>query len=184
MADVTPETVTSMLRSTGAPTRRHSLPHPGADIMHNLPDIVDFCRVYLASIPSPSPDADPTNGATTRWAASDQQTGSGGGGVTKARLPAVCLRQVKQPVFSVHGANRSAPIRCLIWLFFGKHAGLNAASYAQSADFILCLPTRRRHHASSLTRCATAAARKTSTTCTEMKEVMYADVGIFRTKPA
>ncbi len=85
---------------------------------------------------------------------------------------------------SVHGANRLGTNSLLDLIVFGKHAGLNAAEYANGASFQPLARGRRRFYPrSSWTICSIAKAKKKRRISrSEMKSVMFDDVGVFRTE--
>ena len=181
--DVRPETVNKYAAIDGR-TNPDGTPYnlTGADILHKLPDIVDFCRVYLGVDPVTQPmPIQPT----AHYAM---------GGIPTNKLGQVVVDD-KGTVFpglfaageaacvSVHGANRLGTNSLLDLVVFGKHAGLSAAGYAQNANFV-DLPD----DPSSFARQQFDALRNGDgkenafDIATEMKKVMYDDVGIFRSE--
>jgi succinate dehydrogenase / fumarate reductase flavoprotein subunit len=83
---------------------------------------------------------------------------------------------------SVHGANRLGTNSLLDLVVFGKHAGLRAAEYAKQADY-----EKLPDNAEAASRSQFDALRNGSGKAnafdisTEMKKVMFNDVGIYRT---
>jgi succinate dehydrogenase / fumarate reductase flavoprotein subunit len=82
---------------------------------------------------------------------------------------------------SVHGANRLGTNSLLDLVVFGKHAGLKAAEYARQTDY-----TRLPGDPEAASRAQFESLRKGSgkenafTISTELKKVMFEDVGIYR----
>jgi succinate dehydrogenase / fumarate reductase flavoprotein subunit len=106
----------------------------GEQILAKLPDIVDFCRVYLGVDPVTEPmPVQPTAHYTM-------------GGIPTNKLGQVVIDSDNTPMpgfyaagevacVSVHGANRLGTNSLLDLITFGKHAGLHAASFAKGANF-------------------------------------------------
>ena len=104
------------------------------EIISKLPDIADFCRVYLGVDPVIQPmPVQPTAHYTM-------------GGIPTNKYGEVVLDadNTVMPGFyaagevacvSVHGANRLGTNSLLDLITFGKHAGLRAAEFAHSAAF-------------------------------------------------
>ncbi len=151
------------------------------EILSKLPDIVDFCRVYLGVDPVTDPmPVQPTAHYTM-------------GGVPTNKYGQVVIDSFNtvMPGFyaagevacvSVHGANRLGTNSLLDLIVFGKHAGLNAAEFAKGADFqplpadaadfsIAQLDALRHGNGSE----------KVADISKEMKAIMFDGVGIFRT---
>jgi len=152
------------------------------EINAKLPDIADFCRVYLGVDPVTQPmPVQPTAHYTM-------------GGIPTNKYGEVVLdaENTVMPGFyaagevacvSVHGANRLGTNSLLDLITFGKHAGLRAAEYAQSAAF-QSLPAdpaefSRQHFERLL---ASQGQERLSDIAREMKRVMFDHVGIFRTE--
>ena len=152
----------------------------GEQVLAKLPDIIDFCRVYLGVDPITQmmpiqPTAHYTMGGipTNKYGeviVDDKGTAFPG---LYAAGECACV--------SVHGANRLGTNSLLDLVVFGKHAGLRAAEYAKQADF------------EKLPEDAEAAARSAFETLrngsgkenafdisNELKKVMFEDVGIYR----
>jgi succinate dehydrogenase / fumarate reductase flavoprotein subunit len=181
--DVRPETVNRYAASDG---RRNPDGSPytvsGEQILAKLPDIVDFCRVYLGVDPVTQPmPIQPT----AHYAM---------GGIPTDKYGQV-LRDEKNTVapglyaagecacVSVHGANRLGTNSLLDLVVFGKHAGLKAAEFARGAGF-QTLPADPSDGArAQLDRFVRASGKENAfDIAQEMKRVMFEDMGVFRTK--
>ncbi|MBI5822825.1 MAG: FAD-binding protein [Chloroflexi bacterium] len=179
--DIRPETVNRFAAQDGRTNPDGSPYNLTADaVLKKIPDIVDFCRVYLGVDPVTQlmpiqPTAHYTMGGipTNKYGeviVDDKDTTVPG---LFAAGECACV--------SVHGANRLGTNSLLDIVVFGKHAGLKAAEYAKSAGFET-LPGDAESGAKSTLE----ALRKGSGTenafdiSNEMKQVMFADVGIYR----
>jgi succinate dehydrogenase / fumarate reductase flavoprotein subunit len=154
----------------------------GEQVLAKLPDIIDFCRVYLGVDPITQmmpiqPTAHYTMGGipTNKYGEvviDDRNTVFPG---LYAAGECACV--------SVHGANRLGTNSLLDLVVFGKHAGLKAAEYANQAEF-QNLPG----DAEAAARSAFEALRNGSgkenafDISTEMKKVMFDEVGIYRSE--
>jgi len=181
--DVRPETVNKYAAIDGR-TRPDGSPYniTGPEILHKLPDIVDFCRVYLGVDPITQPmPIQPTAHYTM-------------GGIPTNKHGQVVIDD-KGTAFpglyaagecacvSVHGANRLGTNSLLDLVVFGKHAGLNAAQYALGSEFV-SLPDdptgAARQHFDELRH--GDGKENAFDIGVEMKKIMFADVGVFRTE--
>jgi succinate dehydrogenase / fumarate reductase flavoprotein subunit len=149
-------------------------------VLKKLPDIIDFCRVYLGVDPVTQlmpiqPTAHYTMGGipTNKFGEvviDDKNTVMPG---LYAAGECACV--------SVHGGNRLGCNSLLDIVVFGKHAGLRAAEYVKTAEF-----EKLPENAESDSRSEFDALRKGSgkenvfDLSNEMKKVMFADVGIYR----
>jgi succinate dehydrogenase / fumarate reductase flavoprotein subunit len=179
--DVRPETVNKFAALDGR-TNPDGTPYivTGEHILQKLPDIIDFCRVYLGVDPvTQMMPIQPTAHYTM-------------GGIPTNKFGEVVIDD-KNSVFpglyaagecacvSVHGGNRLGTNSLLDLVVFGKHAGLKAAEYARQADFV-DLPGNPTAEAESQFN----ALRNASGTengfelAIEMKKVMFDLVGIYR----
>jgi succinate dehydrogenase / fumarate reductase flavoprotein subunit len=151
------------------------------EIIAKLPDIADFCRVYLGVDPITQPmPVQPTAHYTM-------------GGIPTNKYGEVVLdaENTVMPGFyaagevacvSVHGANRLGTNSLLDLITFGKHAGLRAAEFTQGAAFqpLPADPTEfSRQQFDRLF--ASQGQERLSDLAREMKRVMFDHVGIFRT---
>ena len=151
------------------------------EIISKLPDIADFCRVYLGVDPITQPmPVQPTAHYTM-------------GGIPTNKFGEVVLdaENTVMPGFyaagevacvSVHGANRLGTNSLLDLITFGKYAGLRAAEYVRGAAFqpLPADPTEfSRQQFERLF--ASQGQERLSDIAREMKRVMFDHVGIFRT---
>ena len=133
--DIRPETVNKYAALDGR-TNPDGSPYTitGEQVLAKLPDIVDFCRVYLGVDPvTQMMPIQPTAHYTM-------------GGIPTNKYGEVVIDD-KNTVFpglyaagecacvSVHGGNRLGCNSLLDLVVFGKHAGLKAAEYANQAEF-------------------------------------------------
>src|SRR5512140_224059 len=152
----------------------------GAEILKKLPDIIDFCRVYLGVDPiTQLMPIQPTAHYTM-------------GGIPTNKYGEVVIDSKNTPFpglyaagecacVSVHGANRLGTNSLLDLVVFGKHAGLKAAEYANGVDFEK-LPSDAESYANSqfdTLRSGTGKENAFDIT-REMKKGMFEDVGIYR----
>jgi succinate dehydrogenase / fumarate reductase flavoprotein subunit len=152
----------------------------GEEILAKLPDIVDFCRVYLGV--DPITQLMPIQ-PTAHYAM---------GGIPTNKYGETILDEMNTTVpglyaagecacVSVHGANRLGTNSLLDLVVFGKHAGLCAAEFAKGASF-QPLPADPTEFASSqFERIRSADGRENAfDISTTMKKVMFDEMGIFR----
>jgi succinate dehydrogenase / fumarate reductase flavoprotein subunit len=152
----------------------------GEQVLAKLPDIIDFCRVYLGVDPLTQmmpiqPTAHYTMGGipTNKYGEvvidSNNTTFPG----LFAAGECACV--------SVHGANRLGTNSLLDLVVFGKHAGLRAAEYAKQNDYEK-LPDSAEVAARSQFDALRNGSGKENAfdISTEMKKVMFNDVGIYR----
>jgi len=151
-------------------------------LLHKLPDIVDFNRVYLGIDPMTQPmPIQPTAHYTM-------------GGIPTNKVGEVVLddRNTAFPglyaagevaCVSVHGANRLGTNSLLDLVVFGKHAGLRAAEYAKSADYVP-LPADPTDFARvQFDRLRAGDGKENAFDIgRELKKIMFEDVGVFRTE--
>ena len=150
------------------------------ELLRKLPDIVDFNRVYLGIDPmTQMMPIQPTAHYTM-------------GGIPTNKVGEVVIDD-RNTVFpglyaagecacvSVHGANRLGTNSLLDIIVFGKHAGLKAAEYAKRAD-LQALPRDPDAEARSQFDALRSGSGKENAfdIATEMKQVMFEDVGIYR----
>lgn len=180
--DVRPETVNKYASLDGR-KRVDGSPYSvtGEEILSKLPDIIDFARTYLGVDPISQPmPVQPT----AHYAMGGIPTNKYGQVVIDENntvMPGMYAAGEVACV-SVHGANRLGTNSLLDLLVFGKHAGLNAAAYANEASFA-SLPADATDfsraqfdgllHAKGEERPIQIAA--------ELKAVMNDHVGVFRT---
>jgi succinate dehydrogenase / fumarate reductase flavoprotein subunit len=152
------------------------------DLLKKVPDIVDFCRVYLGVDPMTEmmpvqPTAHYTMGGipTNKW---------GEVVIDENNTPMPGLYAAGEcACVSVHGANRLGTNSLLDLIVFGKHSGIRAAEYARQADF-----AKLPGDPTEMTRAELDALRSGSgeenafDIANELKEVMFDDVGVYRTE--
>jgi succinate dehydrogenase / fumarate reductase flavoprotein subunit len=151
------------------------------EIISKLPDIADFCRVYLGVDPvSQLMPVQPTAHYTM-------------GGIPTNKFGEVVLDAANtvMPGFyaagevacvSVHGANRLGTNSLLDLITFGKHAGLRAAEYVREAAFPTLPADPTEFAREQIERLfASQGHERLSDINREMKHVMFEHVGIFRT---
>jgi succinate dehydrogenase / fumarate reductase flavoprotein subunit len=179
--DVRPETVNKYAAIDGRKRPDGSpLVVTGEEILAKLPDIVDFCRVYLGVDPITQPmPIQPTAHYTM-------------GGIPTNKFGEVVIDE-KNTVLpglyaagevacvSVHGANRLGTNSLLDLVVFGKHAGLRAAEFAKGASF-QPLPADPTGFTRAQFESILHADGKENAfdIATEMKKVMFDEMGIFR----
>ena len=150
-------------------------------ILAKLPDIIDFNRVYLGV--DPMTQLMPT-APTAHYTMGGIPTNMFGEVVIDSKYTVFpgLYAAGECACVSVHGANRLGTNSLLDLVVFGKHAGLRAAEYAKQADYEN-LPV----DAQAAARSQFDALRNGSGDAnafdisTEMKKVMFNDVGIYRT---
>lgn len=152
----------------------------GEQVLAKLPDIVDFCRVYLGVDPvTQMMPIQPTAHYTM-------------GGIPTNKYGEVVIDD-KDTVFpglyaagecacvSVHGANRLGTNSLLDLVVFGKYAGLKAAEYAKQTD-LTPLPAGVESASQAQFEGLKNGSGKENVfkLSTELKKAMFADVGIYR----
>ncbi len=179
--DIRPETVNKFAALDGRTNPDGSpLKITGDTVLTKIPDIVDFCRVYLGVDP------------VTQMMPIQPTAHYAMGGIPTNKYGEVVIDD-KNTVFpglfaagecacvSVHGANRLGTNSLLDLVVFGKHAGLKAAEYALRSEF-----EKLPENTESASQSEFEALRKGSgkenvyDLSNEMKKVMFADVGIYR----
>ena len=179
--DVRPESVAKYAALDGR-TNPDGTPYTltGEEILKKVPDIIDFCRVYLGVDPiTQMMPIQPTAHYTM-------------GGIPTNKYGEVVLDD-KATIFpglyaagecacvSVHGANRLGTNSLLDLVVFGKHAGIKAAEYAKGAEYE-ALPGNADADARSQFETIRNATGEENAfdIANEMKKVMFDQVGIYR----
>ncbi len=181
--DIRPETVNKFALEDGR-TNPDGSPYKitGETILQKIPDIVDFCRVYIGVDPvTQMMPVQPTAHYTM-------------GGIPTNKFGEVIVddKGTKFPglfaagecaCVSVHGANRLGTNSLLDLVVFGKHAGLTAVEYVKSVDWAK-LPDDAEAGARSEFDALRNGSGETNAydLAHEMKNVMFADVGVYRTE--
>jgi len=179
--DVRPESVIKYAAMDGR-TNPDGSPYmiTGEQVLAKLPDIIDFCRVYLGVDPLTQmmpiqPTAHYTMGGipTNKYGEVIIDSNNTAFPGLFAAGECACV--------SVHGANRLGTNSLLDLVVFGKHAGLRAAEFAKQNDY-----EKLPDNAEAASRSQFDALRNGSgkenafDISTEMKKVMFNDVGIYR----
>ena len=180
--DVRPEAVNKYAAMDGR-TNPDGSPYmiTGEQVLAKLPDIIDFCRVYLGVDPITQlmpiqPTAHYTMGGipTNKYG---EVVIDGNNTVFPGLYAAgecACV--------SVHGANRLGTNSLLDIVVFGKHAGLKAAEYAKQTDYQNLPGGAEATARSQFDSLKNGSGKENAfTISTEMKKVMFEDVGIYRT---
>ena len=179
--DVRPETVNKYAAIDGRKTLDGS-PYSVTteQILAKLPDIIDFCRVYLGV--DPVTQLMPVQ-PTAHYAMGGIPTSMFGEVIRDEQnhtLPG--LYAVGEcACVSVHGANRLGTNSLLDLVVFGKHAGLRAADFAKGAHFQPLPDDPAGFTRARLEGVMNASGKENSFDIShEMKKVMFDDMGIFR----
>ncbi len=179
--DVRPESVNRYAAMDGRTNPDGSPYTVTADtILKKIPDIVDFCRVYLGVDPLTQmmpiqPTAHYTMGGipTNKFGEvviDDKNTVLPG---LYAAGECACV--------SVHGANRLGTNSLLDLVVFGKYAGLKAAEYANQAGFEKLPGDVEAEARSAFEALRNGSGRANAfDLSTELKKIMFEDVGIYR----
>ena len=179
--DIRPESVNKYAAMDGR-TNPDGTPYTiTADtVLKKIPDIIDFCRVYLGVDPVTQvmpiqPTAHYTMGGIPTNKYGEVVVDDKG-----ATLPGL-FAAGECACVSVHGANRLGTNSLLDLVVFGKYAGLKAAEYAKQADFEK-LPTEAESAAKSAFDALRNGSGKENAfdISNELKKVMFDDVGIYR----
>ena len=179
--DVRPESVIKYAAMDGR-TNTDGSPYTitGEQVLAKLPDIIDFCRVYLGV--DPITQMMPIQ-PTAHYTMGGIPTNKFGEVIIDSRNTAVpgLYAAGECACVSVHGANRLGTNSLLDLVVFGKHAGLKAAEYANGVDFEK-LPVDAEAEARSQFDSLRNGSGKENAfdITTEMKKVMFEDVGIYR----
>jgi succinate dehydrogenase / fumarate reductase flavoprotein subunit len=179
--DVRPESVIKYAAMDGR-TNPDGSPYmiTGEQVLAKLPDIIDFCRVYLGV--DPITQMMPIQ-PTAHYTMGGIPTNKFGEVIIDSRNTAFpgLYAAGECACVSVHGANRLGTNSLLDLVVFGKHAGLKAAEYANSVDFEK-LPVDAEAEARSQFDSLRNGSGKENAfdITTEMKKVMFEDVGIYR----
>ena len=179
--DVRPESVNKYAEQDGR-TNPDGSPYTitGEQVLQKLPDIIDFCRVYLGVDPvTQLMPVQPTAHYTM-------------GGIPTNKFGEVVIDD-RNTVFpglyaagecacvSVHGANRLGTNSLLDLVVFGKHAGLKAAEYAKQAEFEELPEDPEADSRSQFEALLQGSGKENAFDISnEVKKVMFDDVGIYR----
>ncbi len=181
--DVRPETVNKYAEIDGR-TRPDGTPYrvTGEEILAKLPDIIDFCRTYLAIDPLTQPmPVQPT----AHYAMGGIPTNVHGEVLLDEKnkvLPGM-FAAGEVACVSVHGANRLGTNSLLDIIVFGKEAGLRAAEYARGSQFPPLPPEPEAKARAELEALRQGSGEEhVHTLRKEMQQAMFDHVGVFRTE--
>ncbi|MDQ2690449.1 MAG: FAD-binding protein [Chloroflexota bacterium] len=180
--DIRPETVNRFAAEDGR-TNPDGSPYTitGETVLKKIPDIVDFCRVYLGVDPVTAmmptqPTAHYTMGGIPTNKYGEVVTGDNGTTFPGLFAAGECA------CVSVHGANRLGTNSLLDLVVFGKHAGLKAAEYAKGVDLGRLSPDAEAGARAQFEALRNGSGKENAFDISnEMKDVMFSDVGIYRT---
>jgi len=179
--DIRPETVNKFAAEDGRTNIDGSKYNLTAEqVLAKLPDIIDFCRVYLGVDPvTQMMPIQPTAHYTM-------------GGIPTNKFGEVVIDDKNTPFpglyaagecacVSVHGGNRLGTNSLLDLVVFGKYAGLKAAEYANQAEFEKLPADSESATKAQLEALKNGSGRENVFKLSnELKKVMFADVGIYR----
>lgn len=179
--DVRPETVNKFAELDGRTNPDGSkYVVTGEQILKKLPDIIDFCRVYLGIDP------------VTQMMPIQPTAHYSMGGIPTNKYGEVVIDD-KNTLFpglyaagecacvSVHGGNRLGTNSLLDLVVFGKYAGLRAAEYAGKVEFENLPPNADAGVRSEFEAFRQEGGQENAfDIATEMKKVMFDLVGIYR----
>lgn len=181
--DVRPESVNKYAAMDGR-TKPDGTPYvvTGEEILRKLPDIIDFCRVYLG--------VDPVNQMMPIQPTAHYSMG----GIPTNKYGEVVFDENNTPYpglyaagecacVSIHGGNRLGTNSLLDLVVFGKHAGLKAAEYANSASFEPLPEDAEKAAVAQFDILRQGSGKENAfDIAAEMKKVMFDLVGIYRTE--
>src|SRR5512141_1680340 len=179
--DVRPESVIKYAAMDGR-TNLDGSPYTitGEQVLAKLPDIIDFCRVYLGV--DPITQLMPIQ-PTAHYTMGGIPTNKYGEVVIDSKNTAFpgLYAAGECACVSVHGANRLGTNSLLDLVVFGKHAGMRAAEYAKQAGYepLPADPTAASVAQFDALRNGSGQENAFDIS-TEMKKVMFDDVGIYR----
>ena len=179
--DVRPESVIKYAAMDGR-TNPDGSPYmiTGEQVLAKLPDIIDFCRVYLGV--DPITQMMPIQ-PTAHYTMGGIPTNKFGEVIIDSRNTAFpgLYAAGECACVSVHGANRLGTNSLLDLVVFGKHAGLKAAEYANGVDFEKLHVDAEAEARSQFDSLRNGSGKENAfDITTEMKKVMFEDVGIYR----
>ncbi len=154
----------------------------GEELLKRLPDIIDFCRTYLAVDPVTQPmPVQPT----AHYAMGGIPTNVYGQVLVDENntvMPGFYAAGEAACV-SVHGANRLGTNSLLDIVVFGKEAGIHAANFAKEADFVPLPDDPSGFAREQLDHIRQSKGdERVYQIAQEMKGVMFDHVGVFRTE--
>src|SRR5512136_2232050 len=179
--DMRPESVIKYAAIDGR-TNKDGSPYTvtGEELLAKLPDIVDFCRVYLGVDP------------ITQMMPIQPTAHYAMGGIPTNKFGEVLSDEENSVVpglyaagecacVSIHGANRLGTNSLLDLVVFGKHAGLRAAEFAKGASFQPLPDDPTGFARAQFDQFLKADGKENAFDIARaMKKVMFDDMGIFR----
>jgi succinate dehydrogenase / fumarate reductase flavoprotein subunit len=179
--DIRPETVNHYAAIDGR-KRPDGRPYEvtGEEILSKLPDIVDFCRVYLGVDPITQPMPIQPTAHYAMGGIPTNQYGEVKKDEKKNIIPGLYAAGECACV-SVHGANRLGTNSLLDLIVFGKHAGLRAAEYSKTVDYQPLPEDPTAFATGQMARLMQGDGTENAFDIgTEMKKIMFDDMGVFR----
>ncbi len=154
----------------------------GEELLKRLPDIIDFCRTYLAVDPVTQPmPVQPT----AHYAMGGIPTNVHGQVLIDENNTAMpgFYAAGEAACVSVHGANRLGTNSLVDIVVFGKEAGIHAANFAKEADFVPLPDDPSGFAREQLERIRQGKGdERVYQIGQEMKSIMFDHVGVFRTE--
>jgi succinate dehydrogenase / fumarate reductase flavoprotein subunit len=181
--DVRPETVNRYAELDGR-TRPDGSPYrvTGEEILAKVPDIIDFCRTYLAVDPITQPmPVQPT----AHYAMGGIPTNMRGEVVRDEANTVVPGLYAAGEVacVSVHGSNRLGTNSLLDLVVFGRECGKRAAEFATNAERLPLPADPQARVREQLDRLRSASGtEKVAGLRKELQQVMFEQVGVFRSQ--
>jgi succinate dehydrogenase / fumarate reductase flavoprotein subunit len=179
--DIRPETVNRIAAEDGRLNPDGSKYNLTAEqVLAKLPDIIDFCRVYLGVDP------------VTQMMPIQPTAHYSMGGIPTNKFGEVVIDDNNNVLpglyaagecacVSVHGGNRLGCNSLLDLVVFGKYAGLKAAEYANQAEFEEMPVGAESGSMAQFEALKTGSGKENVFKLSnELKKVMFADVGIYR----
>jgi succinate dehydrogenase / fumarate reductase flavoprotein subunit len=181
--DIRPESVNKFAAMDGR-TNPDGSPYnlTAEQVLKKIPDIIDFCRVYLGV--DPVTQVMPTQ-PTAHYTMGGIPTNKYGEVVIDSKNTAFpgLYAAGECACVSVHGANRLGTNSLLDIVVFGKHAGLKAAEYANGTDFEKLPADAEAGARSQFEALRHSSGRENAYDINrEMQKVMFDDVGIYRSE--
>ncbi|MCL4559915.1 MAG: FAD-dependent oxidoreductase [Chloroflexi bacterium] len=179
--DVRPDTVNKYAEADGRTRPDGSLYRVTAqEILSKIPDITDFCRTYLGV--DPVKDPIPVQ-PTAHYAMGGIPTDKLGRVVVDENntvLPGLYAAGEVACV-SVHGANRLGTNSLVDLIVFGKHAGIDAAKYAQGASLQPLPDDPTAYTQETIHKLMTGdGSEKVAEITRDLRAMMFDHVGVFR----
>jgi succinate dehydrogenase / fumarate reductase flavoprotein subunit len=181
--DVRPETVNKYAALDGRKAPDGSPYTVTAErILSRLPDIVDFCRVYLGVDPVTQPMPVQPTAHYAMGGIPTNQYGEVFSDEKNTVIPGL-FAAGECACVSVHGANRLGTNSLLDLVVFGKHAGQRAAAFVKGAAFQPLSDDPAEFTRHQLERFVQAKGKENAyDIAQEMKHEMFHNMGVFRTR--